>query len=247
MSEHQFSWPQGEQLVYLRPPKEEYHGNLPNFYPEGMFHQLDILRDHWEALRDEIMAYDSPADTKGTWSTVNLVSYMVFFHRNRKKFPLLTRLTDQIPSCTTVTISILHPYTEIKPHYGDTNGVIRAHLGLIVPDPYPVVGMRVGDEEQGWKEGKLLFFTIVNRHSVWSKSAKKRYLLLIDFVPEVLEKKQMQICSRTLGSQTYIFLYKRIFFFKYFPDFLADFMCFIFSAIWRILLPVQRKIKWSLI
>ncbi len=259
MTDQKFTWPKGEELVYLRPPKEEYHGNLPNFYPSEMFHELDILKENWEALRDEIIAYEkekgeiegidsySPADTRGTWSTVNLVSYGVFFHKNRKKFPLLTKLTDQIPSCTTVTISILHPFTEIKPHYGDTNGVIRAHLGLIVPDAYPTVGMRVGDEEQGWKEGELLFFTIVNRHHVWSKSAKKRYLLLIDFVPELLKDKQAEICSKTLGSQTYIFLYKRISLFRHLPESIANFMCFSFSVLWRVLLPIQRKVKWSLI
>jgi aspartyl/asparaginyl beta-hydroxylase (cupin superfamily) len=257
MSDLQFKWPEGEELVYLRPPKEEYHGALPNFYPPGMFHELDILKENWEAIRDEIMAYEksrgeitgmdsySPADTKGTWSTVNLVSYMIYFHKNRKKFPLITKLTDQIPSCTTVTISILHPHTEIKPHYGDTNGVIRAHLGLIVPDPYPIVAMQVGDEVQGWKEGELLFFTIVNRHMVWSKSDKKRYLLLLDFVPEPLRKKQVEICAKTLGSQTYIFLYKRIGLFKYLPEPLADFMCFSFSLLWRVLLPIQRAVKLS--
>ena len=259
MPNPQFTWPRGEELVYLRPPKEEYHGNLPNFYPSGMFHELDILKANWEALRDEIIAFEndkgnisginsySPADVKGTWNTLNLVSFMVFFHKNRKKFPLLTRLTDQIPNCTTVTISILDSYTEIKPHYGDTNGVIRAHLGLIVPDPYPVVGMKVGNEEQGWKEGELLFFTIVCRHSVWSKSAHKRYVLIVDFVPQVLEKRRNEICAKTLGSQTYIFLYKRIRFFKHLPEFIAVFLCFSFSVFWRIFLPIQRKVKWSFI
>jgi hypothetical protein len=259
MPEQKFIWPMDEKLVYLRPPKEEYHGSLPSFYPYEDFPELKPLQENWKAIRDEIIAYEkergdisgihsySPADVKGNWSTINLESYMVLFHNQRKKFPLISKITSEIPTCTTVTISILSPHTEIKPHFGDTNGVIRAHLGLIVPDPYPVVGMRVGDEESGWKEGELLLFTIVKRHSVWSTSPRKRYLLLIDFVPKTLEKRQWEICAKTLGSQTYIFLYRRIPFMRKLPETIVRFLCFCFSIFWRMVLPIQRKIKWSLI
>ena len=256
MSNQQFEWPRGEEIVYLRPPREEYHGNLPNFYPPELFPELNILKENWEAIRDEIIAYEkeqgsikgmgsySPAAVSGTdWSTINLMSYMVLFHKNRAKFPVLTSLTDQIQNCTTVTISVLSPHTEIKPHYGDTNGVIRAHLGLIVPDPYPTIALKVGDEERGWVDGELLLFTIVQRHMAWSRSDKKRYVLIIDFVPKVLGDKQTEICRKTLGSQTYIFLYKRISFFKYLPEFVASFSCFLLSALWIFLLPIQRRIK----
>ena len=258
MSDQQFTWPKGEDIVYLRPPKEEYHGSLPSYYPNEWFPELKPLQESWEAIRDEILAYEkergaitgmgsySPAAVTGNdWSTINLMSYMVLFHKNRKKFPVLTKLTDKIPSITTVTISVLSPHTEIKPHFGDTNGVIRAHLGLIVPDPYPTIAMKVGNEVRGWADGELLLFTIVQQHSVWSRSDKKRYVLIVDFVPKVLEDKQLEICAKTLGSQTYIFLYKRIGFFKRLPESVASFLCSFFSAIWMVLLPVQRKIKFG--
>ncbi len=256
MSDQQFTWPKGEEIVYLRPPKEEYYGSLPSYYPNEWFPELNLLKENWEAIRDEILAYEkergvitgmgsySPAAVTGNdWSTINLMSYMVLFHKNRKKFPMLTKLTDQIPSITTVTISVLSPHTEIKPHFGDTNGVIRAHLGLIVPDPYPTIAMKVGNEVKGWADGELLFFTIVQQHSVWSRSDKKRYVLIVDFVAKVLEDKQVEICAKTLGSQTYIFLYKRIGFFKHLPEFVVRSLCFAFSTLWRVLLPIQRKIK----
>jgi aspartyl/asparaginyl beta-hydroxylase (cupin superfamily) len=231
---------------------------LPSFYDNSWFNELDILKDNWKAIRDEIIDYEkksgnitgmgsySPAQTSApnAWNTINLMSYMVLYHKEREKFPVLTRLTDQIPSCTTVTISVLSPGSEIKPHYGDTNGVIRAHLGLIVPDPYPVIGMKVGDEERGWADGELLFFTIVCRHSVWSKSDKKRYVLIIDFVPKVLADRQTEICVKTLGSQTYIFLYKRIAFLRRMPEFVGSSLCSLFGVLWRVLLPIQRTFKF---
>ena len=257
MSDKQFKWPEKERLVYLRPPKEEYHGSLPSFYPPDLFPELNALKENWKAIRDEIIAYEekrgaisgmgsySPAAVSGDWSTINLMSYMILFHKNRKKFPVLCSIADKIPTCTTVTISVLSPHTQIKPHFGDTNGVIRAHLGLIVPDSYPTIGMKVGNEDTGWKDGELLLFTIVKQHSVWSNSSKRRYVLIIDFVPKTLEKRQKEICIKTLGSQTYIFLYKRISFLKFQPDFIANFLCFVFSIFWMFALPIQRKIKFG--
>ncbi len=258
MTDKQFTWPEGEEIVYLRPPKEEYYGKLPNFYANEWFPELNPLKENWEAIRDEILAYEkergaitgmdsySPAAVSGNdWSTINLMSYGVLFHNNRKKFPLLAKLTDQIANITTVTISVLSPHTEIKPHFGDTNGVIRAHLGLVVPDPYPTIAMKVGDEVRGWENGELLMFTIVQRHSVWSRSDKRRYLLIVDFVPKVIGDRQNEICTKTLGSQTYIFLYKRIGLFKHFPEFMVRFLCFSFYILWIFLLPIQRRIKLS--
>ena len=258
MTDKQFTWPKGEELVYLRPPKEEYHGKLPNFHSPDLFPELKPLTENWEAIRDEIFAYEkesgpvlgmtyAPADTNGVnkWNTIYLMSFMVQFHKKRKKFPVICNVVNQIPSATTIAISVLSPHAEIKPHYGDTNGVIRAHLGLIVPDEFPTLGIKVGDEKRGWKNGELLLFTIVNQHSVWSNSDKKRYLLIIDFVPKVLEKKMMKICSKTLGSQTYIFLYHNLPFIKYLPEFMVQFICFGFSIFWRLYLPVQRKFKFA--
>ncbi|MBX7182161.1 MAG: aspartyl/asparaginyl beta-hydroxylase domain-containing protein [Bacteroidia bacterium] len=253
--ESKYTWPEGEPIVYLRPPKEEYHGKLPNFYPPEWFPELDILAKNWEAIRDEILEFEkhngyikgmsyfsSPAETVGAekWSTINLMSYYRKLHSNRKKFPLLTGLTDQIDNITTVTISVLPPKTDIKPHYGDTNGIIRAHLGLVVPDHYPITAIKVGNEERGWEDGKLLLFTVVCQHEVWSKSEHRRYVLIVDFVPKLLQHKMVEICAKTLGSQSYIFFYKKLALVRKFPEPVADFFCYLFYLIWRIYLPIQR-------
>lgn len=256
---NQYEWPKGEKLVFLRPPKEEYHGDLPNFYPPEWFPELDLLTINWEGIRDEILNFEkdngyikgmsyfsSPAEIVGAeqWSTINLMSYSRKLHRNRKKFPFLTNLTDQISNITTVTISVLPPNTDIKPHYGDTNGIIRAHLGLVVPDAYPITAIRVGNEERGWEEGKMLLFTVVCQHSVWSRSEHRRYVLIIDFVPKLLENKLTEISAKTLGSQSFIFFYKKLGFVRKFPEPVAAVFCYAFYLIWRLYLPIQRRLKF---
>lgn len=255
----EFVWPEGEPIIYLRPPKEEYHGLLPSFHPISDFPELKLFKDNWEKIRDEVIEYEmkmgnikghssyaSPADTssENAWSVINLMSYMWKFHKTRENFPFISSIVDQVPNCTTAAISVLAPDSVIKPHYGDTNGIIRSHLGLIVPDKYPITGMKVGEDEKGWEEGEMLCFSAVCQHEVWSKSTKKRYLLIIDIVPKTIENRIMEICSKTLGSQTYIFLYKRVAFFRLFPSFAGSLFSNIFSIFWRVYLPIQRKFKF---
>lgn len=257
MSQEQFEWPDGEEIVYLRPPKEEYYGRLRPFYSPDLFPELAILKENWKGIRDEILAFErgngvlagmnslSPAATEGgNWSLIYLMSFLRKFHDNRAKFPFITSITDQIPNCVFVGISILPPHTEIKPHYGDTNAIIRTHLGLIIPDPYPVIAIKVGEEERGWEDGELLCFINVTEHSVWSRSSQKRYILMFDFVPKVLEHRKMEIATKALGSQSFIYFYKHFSIVRKLPLFTHGFFCWSFSWFWRAYLPIQRRVKF---
>ena len=257
MEAQEYKWPDGEQLEFVRPPVEKYTGNLPSFYNPAIFPELQPLKDNWEAIRDEVLAYEKklgilkdmdshipPENTESQWSHTYLISFLRIFHKNREKFPFFSSIIDQIPNCTYATISILPPNTDIKPHYGDINGVVRTHLGLIIPAPYPEIAIKVGDEERGWEEGELLCFTIVKRHEVWNKSNHRRYIVILDFVPEMLKNRRMEICTKTLGGQSFIYLHSRFPFIKHLPDFVHTFLCFIFRIVWIVYLPIQRKFKF---
>ncbi len=257
MTTTEYSWPKGEELVYVRPPVEEYHGKLDCFYSPELFPELIPLKENWKAIRDEILQYEKnsgvmqgtsiytvPPTSGGEWTVKYLMSFMLKYHKNRKDFPLICSIVDKIPNVVFTSISILSPHTEIKPHYGDTNGIVRAHLGLIIPAPYPTIAMRVGEEEHGWKEGELLCFINVQRHSVWNRSAERRYVLMVDFVPKLLLHRQMEICSKGLGSQSFILVYNTIFFVKYLPAFVHNLMCQAATVFWRLFLPIQRKLKF---
>lgn len=254
-----YVWPENEKLVYLRPPKEFYEGKLPNFYDPKDFPELQILVDNWIKIRDEILDFEkrfgyikgmdyfsSPAEVEGAepWSTINLESYMRKYHHNRAKFPFLTSVTDQIKNCCTVTISILPPNTNIKPHYGDTNGIIRAHLGLVVPDSYPTTAIKVGNEQRGWENGELLLFTVVQQHQVWSHSNHRRYVLIIDFVPKPIQHRMKEICANTLGSQSFIFFYKKFKLVQKIPYPIAGLFCKTFALVWKFYLPVQNRLSF---
>ena len=259
MSNNKYFWPEGEEIIFVRPPVEEYHGKLSYYYSPDSFPELEPLKKNWRGIRDEVLAIEkedggmltgmnslSPAkvEGEGKWSLIYLVSFRWMFHKNRKKFPFTTSVIDQIPNCVFAGISILPPHTEIKPHYGDTNAIVRTHLSLVVPEPYPTIGIRVGDEERGWEEGELLCFINVQKHNVWNNSDKRRYVLMFDFIPKDLEHRTTEICTKALGSQSFIFFYKRFAFVRLLPVFTHDFICSLFALIWRIYLPIQKKFSF---
>lgn len=251
-----YTWPEGEDLVFVRPPKEEYLGKLDYFYAPDAFPELAPLKENWKGIRDEIIAYEKkrgalsgtsiytvPPTDGGEWTVKYLMSFCMKYHKNREQFPFICSITDKIPNITFVAISILNPNTEIKPHYGDTNGIVRSHLGLVIPAPYPTIAIKVGEEEKGWAEGELLCFINVQRHSVWNRSSGRRYVLMVDFVPEPLRHRQMEICAKGLGSQSFNVLYGRIPLVRKLPAFFHTLICDMAAVFWRIALPFQRNIK----
>lgn len=257
MNSTAYQWPAGEELVFVRPPVENYEGKLDCFYDPALFPELSILKDNWKQIRDEILSYESrkgelkgmsaytvPDTAGGQWTVKYLTSFMMHYHKNREDFPFICSLIDKIPNVVFACISVLPPASEIKPHFGDTNGIVRAHLGLVVPAPYPTIAIKVGQEEKGWSEGELLCFINVQKHQVWNRSDKRRYVLMVDFVPEPLKNRQMEICAKGLGSQSFIIFYNKFALVRNLPPFMHSLMCAVFAGIWRVLLPLQRSFKF---
>jgi ornithine lipid ester-linked acyl 2-hydroxylase len=83
--------------------------------------------------------------------------------------------------------SILSPGKHIPPHDGPYKGVLRYHLGLIVPEPEDLVGIRVGGEVAHWTEGGSLVFDDTYEHEAWNDSDGTRVVLFVDLVRELRE------------------------------------------------------------
>ncbi len=259
MSADPIAMPQKEELVALI-RDQRYEGNLPRFFSPEHFPELEILRSNWKGIRDEILNFEkqngeimglnsnpyvAPQFEGINWSNIFLENFTIRHHKNRKKFPFLSSLIDQIPNCTFAVISILSPHTVIKPHYGDTNGIVRGHLGLIIPDSLPGCGIKVGDEEQGWVEGEWTLFTEAYLHGSWNHTSQKRYLIVVDIVPKFMGVKLITACTKLLGAQSFNYLENRFPIFKKIPDTSVPILTFLIALGWRLYLPLQRRI-WFL-
>lgn len=115
------------------------------------------------------------------WKTFFLYAYGYEAPKNTLRCPETTRLVKQIPGMKTAFFSILSKGTHIPPHCGPYKGLLRYHLGLIIPDEQ-ACRIRVGDTIAHWSEGKSLVFDDTFEHEVWNDSSDERVILFVDFL-----------------------------------------------------------------
>ena len=54
-------------------------------------------------------------------------------------------------------------YKHLPPHRGPYKGVMRYHLGLLIPEPAEQCGIRVDTQTRHWAEGASLIFDNMSR------------------------------------------------------------------------------------
>ncbi len=137
-----------------------HHDRLPNFQDISQ-DQISITRDH-------------------RWKTFFLYGYGYKVEHNCRICPRTTELVESVPGMLTAFFSILAPGKHIPPHRGPYKGMLRYHLGLIVPQPAEQCRIRVGDEIRCWQPGKSLLFDDTFEHEVWNETAGTRVVLFVD-------------------------------------------------------------------
>jgi beta-hydroxylase len=100
---------------------------------------------------------------------------------NTARCPKTAALLRTVPGLRSAWFSILAPNYKIKPHRGITKGVLRSHLGLIVPKRWQKCRMIVGGESVRWREGRCFVFDDSMLHQVWNNTDEERAILLFDF------------------------------------------------------------------
>lgn len=170
-------------------------GNTPFFDPR-MFPWAPKLEANWETVRKELDQVlrnqdripnfqDISKDQKNLtqddrWKTFFLYGYGYKMEGNCALCPETTKLVESVPGMYTAFFSVLAPGKHIPPHRGPYNGLLRAHLGLIVPEPKEKCRIQVGDQTQHWETGKCMVFDDTYRHQVWNDTDGTRVVLFLD-------------------------------------------------------------------
>ncbi|WP_342641232.1 aspartyl/asparaginyl beta-hydroxylase domain-containing protein [Rhodoligotrophos ferricapiens] len=158
---------------------------------------LEKFTQNWETIRDEIaevlkhreavptfqeVSPDQKRIAKGNnWRTFILFGFGEKLPKNCAKTPVTTRLLEQVPNLQTAWFSILAPGYHIPAHRGVSKGILRAHLGLIVPKDAERCRLRVADQICVWREGEIFVFDDTYEHEVWNDTEDERVILLFDF------------------------------------------------------------------
>ena len=165
--------------------------------PNAQFQHLEAIREEWPTIlkeAQEVMAYrdvipgfqdispDQYRLAKGrNWRTFILYGFGKRLETNTKLTPRTAELLSTIPNLQTAMFSILSPGYHIPAHKGVTKGILRAHIGLIVPDEAEKCRIRIDDEIVAWKPGELFVFDDTYEHEVWNETDQERVILLFDF------------------------------------------------------------------
>jgi Aspartyl/Asparaginyl beta-hydroxylase len=102
------------------------------------------------------------------WKTFWFYLYGKKVDENCSHCPETVRVLQSIPDMKSAMFSILAPRKHIPEHRGMYRGVLRYHLGLIVPGPEGACRIRVGNDVRCWKEGKSLIFLDAHPHEAWN-------------------------------------------------------------------------------
>jgi ornithine lipid ester-linked acyl 2-hydroxylase len=137
-----------------------HHDALPNFQ--------DISRDQIEITDDD------------RWKTLFLYGYGFKADLVTELCPRTTELVEQIPGMVTAMFSILSPRKHIGAHRGPYKGVLRYHLGLVVPRDAAACRIRVGEEVHHWEAGESMIFDDTYDHEVWNDTDELRAVLFLD-------------------------------------------------------------------
>jgi beta-hydroxylase len=173
---------------------------VPNqaFFESGDFTWARMLEENFQSIRselDQVMKHrqdlpnfqDISPDQKRLssddgWKTFFFYAYGFEAKGNCRRCPETARLLKKVPGMKTAFFSILAPGKHLPPHRGPYKGVLRYHLGLMIPEPASECGIMVDGQTRHWSNGKSLVFDDTFQHEAWNKTQNDRVVLFMDFV-----------------------------------------------------------------
>nr|WP_246206432.1 aspartyl/asparaginyl beta-hydroxylase domain-containing protein [Propylenella binzhouense] len=183
-------WAEGLNLRYSKV------GNPP-VYDNATFPWVAEVEREWHLIRreldqvlvrkDELPGFHEIAgDVASISADRNWKTYLFYAYGHRsdaaiRQCPETWRILQKIPDLQSALFSIFEPGKHLPPHRGPYNGVLRFHLGLLVPDEPDKIAIRVRDEVCHWQEGRGLVFDDAYEHEAWNHSDKVRVVLFVDF------------------------------------------------------------------
>ena len=142
---------------------------------ERLLEDRDALANFQDISKDQIEITDDDR-----WKTLFLFGYGFRAELGTEMCPKTAALMEGIPGMTTAMFSILSPRKHILDHRGPYKGVLRYHLGLIVPRDKQACRIRVGQDIRHWEEGKSMIFDDTFNHEVWNDTDETRVVLFVD-------------------------------------------------------------------
>lgn len=235
-----------------------YNRGQPFFYEREDLPWTKTLEENAEVIRREMLAL-LEQDAKSLkpyfinkamsfpprhWKTMGLLFWNLRMHKNCARCPETTRILESIPNLTAGSLSVLEPGSNINPHQGDTDAIIRCHLGLVIPGKLPECGFQVGTEVRPWEEGKSLPFCDAHTHWAWNQTSERRMIFIVDVVRPEYARMKNAVCSNVLASSLLQMLYQAFPWLNKTPGRIKALLYFLSRTAIRGFLPIQRRLPF---
>jgi beta-hydroxylase len=158
------------------------------------FGELDVLREQWQAIRDEAMALDQDGRIRAA-DGFNDIGFNSFFRTGWTRFylkwygdnlpsarsscPHTVRLLAGIPSIKAAMFASLPPGSRLVRHRDPYAGSFRYHLGLLTPNS-PDCYIEVDGQRYHWTDGSAVIFDETFIHHAENKTDHQRIILFCD-------------------------------------------------------------------
>lgn len=166
------------------------------FFDPQQFPWTQELEANWTVIRQELEQVLQDVDELPNFQDISKRQYRIandnlwktyFFYafgfkatNNCQRCPQTTKLLEKIPGMKVAFFSILAPGKHIPEHRGKHKGIIRYHLGLMIPEPQSACRIRIADKVAYWEEGKSLMFDDTFYHEAWNETDDYRVVLFLD-------------------------------------------------------------------
>jgi aspartate beta-hydroxylase len=153
----------------------------------------------WRDIRDEALGVrlgkiprfhdimpeqaDISANDGLDWRMFVLKAYDMGVPANLARMPVLSRLLAECPEVKSAAISFLAPRKHIPSHRGPFRGIMRFHLGLVIPrqaDGRPATIMMIDHQEKRITDGEGMLWDDTYPHEVMNNADETRIALLLD-------------------------------------------------------------------
>ncbi len=197
------------------------------FFGNDRFPWIAEIEANWETIRDELERVLDDRDAlpnfqdiskdqleitdDDRWKTFFLYGYGFEAKLGVEMCPRTAELMRRIPGMTTAMFSILSPRKHILDHRGPYKGVLRYHLGLIVPQDAESCRIRVGEDVRHWQEGRSMVFDDTFNHEVWNDTDETRVVLFVDVLRPLPEPESTinRLIVKAIGHSPFVLDAKR--------------------------------------
>jgi beta-hydroxylase len=137
------------------------------------------LQQHLVTPVSDIFVEQKKIADADTWQSYMLTMFGYRINEHLEACPFTARMI-QDGRISSAMFSVLKAGTSIKPHKGIFKGVIRAHLGLIVPEGECYI--KVDGRSYSWKEGEMVFLDDTFLHEAVNNTDQDRVVLFLDII-----------------------------------------------------------------